>query len=118
MTLDERTNTLSVGVYVGSFLDAGNLEGTPGSLAQAQNPLLAVVRNKFFAQDCRELSFRKAAHAVQLPQAVLGRNIPLSKKEIVQIFGFNGGHSTHISPDSHAAGQPGDGKSAVSLRKR
>ena len=61
---------------------AGNCQRSLSRNSQAQNALFAIMLEELIAENLGKFSAGETAHAVELPQAVLRGDVPLSEEQV------------------------------------
>ena len=94
-----------IGLEVRAILRRGNLKRLLGGHSEPQNPLLAVMLQKAVAKNLGNFAGGEAPHHVHLPQTVLRGDIPLGKKQIVQIGRLDRGYAVPVANDRDPGGE-------------
>ena len=115
MRFDVSVHSPRIGFEVRAILCRGNLERFLRRHPQPQNPLLAVVLEKVIAKNLGNFAGGESPHHVHLPQTVLRGDIPLSKKEVVEICGLDRGYAVSVTNDRDPGGEAGNLHVSVQL---
>ncbi len=115
MRCDECVHPTRIIFEVSAILRRRNLQRFLRGHLQPQNSLLTVVLEEGIAQNLGNFAGGEAPHHVHLPQTVLRCDIPLRKKEVVEICGLDGGHAVSVTNDCDPGGETGNLQPSVQL---
>ena len=116
--IDVGVDAASVGFQHGATVSRHGGDGNVGGLGEAQGTAFHVVIDGDVAEYLGEITGRRAAKEIHLPEAVLRDDVALRDEEIVERLRANVGDAEGIAFDGDRGLQTGNGDGPVELRER